>query len=168
MLTDSPYTSNMLSLMVEIVYLTFEHGSLPTLHFFFFPLSRGIIIFTRKYPSLVHVWSFLTGFDDTQFREAAKEENTALLKVMASYGKLCSEECAILIICLNVFFFFCPSCHLLKNWVFIAGEEVVTALGSEVDRLEKEIQELVPGIRHVDIEAHNPSGPSPWSTYVYT
>ncbi|KAM3701874.1 hypothetical protein ACB094_05G208000 [Castanea mollissima] len=61
-----------------------------------------------------------------QFREAAKEENTALLKVMANYG-----------------------------------EEVVTALGSEVDRLEKEIQELVPGIRHVDIEAHNPSGPSP-------
>ncbi|KAJ9168642.1 hypothetical protein P3X46_020142 [Hevea brasiliensis] len=37
------------------------------------------------------------------------------------------------------------------------GEEVVTALGSEVDRLEKEIQELVPGIRHVDIEAHNPT-----------
>ncbi|XP_013588325.1 PREDICTED: metal tolerance protein C4-like [Brassica oleracea var. oleracea] len=36
------------------------------------------------------------------------------------------------------------------------GEEVVTALGSEVDRLEKEIQELVPGIQHVDIEAHNP------------
>ncbi|RZB98231.1 Metal tolerance protein C4 isoform B [Glycine soja] len=36
------------------------------------------------------------------------------------------------------------------------GEEVVTALGSEVDRLEKEIQNLVPGIRHVDIEAHNP------------
>uniref|UniRef100_A0A9I9DV22 Cation efflux protein transmembrane domain-containing protein n=1 Tax=Cucumis melo TaxID=3656 RepID=A0A9I9DV22_CUCME len=41
------------------------------------------------------------------------------------------------------------------------GEEVVTALGSEVDRLEKEIQELVPGIRHVDIEAHNPTGPTP-------
>lgn len=41
------------------------------------------------------------------------------------------------------------------------GEEVVTALGSEVDRLEKEIQELVPGIRHVDIEAHNPIGPNP-------
>uniref|UniRef100_A0A1J3IQB7 Metal tolerance protein C4 n=1 Tax=Noccaea caerulescens TaxID=107243 RepID=A0A1J3IQB7_NOCCA len=36
------------------------------------------------------------------------------------------------------------------------GEEVVTALGSEVDRLEQEIQELVPGIQHVDIEAHNP------------
>ncbi|KAL9235544.1 hypothetical protein vseg_010294 [Gypsophila vaccaria] len=36
------------------------------------------------------------------------------------------------------------------------GEEVVTALGSEVDRLEREIQTLVPGIRHVDIEAHNP------------
>ncbi|KAJ8557775.1 hypothetical protein K7X08_004541 [Anisodus acutangulus] len=41
------------------------------------------------------------------------------------------------------------------------GEEVVTALGSEVDGLEKEIQEIVPGIRHVDIEAHNPIGPSP-------
>ena len=38
----------------------------------------------------------------------------------------------------------------------MAGEEVVTALGSEVDRLEQEIQEIVPGIRHVDIEAHNP------------
>lgn len=43
----------------------------------------------------------------------------------------------------------------------LAGEEVVTALGSEVDRLEKEIQELVPGIRHVDIEAHNPIDQSP-------
>uniref|UniRef100_A0A2P2ILP6 Cation efflux protein transmembrane domain-containing protein n=1 Tax=Rhizophora mucronata TaxID=61149 RepID=A0A2P2ILP6_RHIMU len=41
------------------------------------------------------------------------------------------------------------------------GEEVITALGSEVDRLEKEIQELVPGIRHVDIEVHNPAGPTP-------
>lgn len=39
------------------------------------------------------------------------------------------------------------------------GEEVVTALGSEVDRLEREIQKLVPGIRHVDIEAHNPIPP---------
>ncbi|GMH03862.1 hypothetical protein Nepgr_005701 [Nepenthes gracilis] len=36
------------------------------------------------------------------------------------------------------------------------GEEVVTALGSEVDRLESEIKRIVPGIRHVDIEAHNP------------
>eukprot|EP00250_Pteridium_aquilinum_P014727 c22160_g1_i1 orf=466-2082(-) len=42
------------------------------------------------------------------------------------------------------------------------GEEVVTALGSEVDRLEREIQRLVPGIRHVDIETHNPNGPSPF------
>ncbi|KAG9449201.1 hypothetical protein H6P81_009166 [Aristolochia fimbriata] len=41
------------------------------------------------------------------------------------------------------------------------GEELVTALGTEVDRLEKEIQKLVPGIRHVDIEAHNPKGLSP-------
>lgn len=46
---------------------------------------------------------------------------------------------------------------LMSNY----GEEVVTALGSEVDRLENEIQEIVPGIRHVDIEAHNPIGPSP-------
>lgn len=45
----------------------------------------------------------------------------------------------------------------------VTGEEVVEALGSEVDRLEKEIQKIVPGIRHVDIEAHNPKGPSPWS-----
>ncbi|XP_050228441.1 metal tolerance protein C4 [Mercurialis annua] len=42
--------------------------------------------------------------------------------------------------------------NLMSNY----GEDVVTALGSEVDRLEQEIQELVPGIRHVDIEAHNP------------
>ncbi|CAH9076995.1 unnamed protein product [Cuscuta europaea] len=41
---------------------------------------------------------------------------------------------------------------LMSNY----GEEVVTALGSEVDRLEKEIQDIVPGIKHVDIEAHNP------------
>ncbi|KAL8128816.1 LOW QUALITY PROTEIN: hypothetical protein V2J09_017971 [Rumex salicifolius] len=39
------------------------------------------------------------------------------------------------------------------------GEEIVTALGSEVDRLESEIQKIVPGIRHVDIEAHNPIVP---------
>ncbi|KAB1213112.1 Metal tolerance protein C4 [Morella rubra] len=61
-----------------------------------------------------------------QFHEAAKNDDSALLKTMSNYG-----------------------------------EEVVTALGSEVDRLENEIQELVPGIRHVDIEAHNPTGPSP-------
>lgn len=42
-----------------------------------------------------------------------------------------------------------------------AGEEVVSALGSEVDRLEKDIQRIVPGILHVDIEAHNPNGPVP-------
>ncbi|MFS7991710.1 putative xylose isomerase-like superfamily, Zinc transporter 9 [Helianthus anomalus] len=43
----------------------------------------------------------------------------------------------------------------------IYGEEVVTALGSEVDRIEKEILETIPGIRHVDIEAHNPIIPPP-------
>ncbi|CAA7408245.1 unnamed protein product [Spirodela intermedia] len=41
------------------------------------------------------------------------------------------------------------------------GEELVEALGSEVDRLETEIQKIVPGIRHVDIEAHDPTSPSP-------
>ncbi|WMV22574.1 hypothetical protein MTR67_015959 [Solanum verrucosum] len=41
------------------------------------------------------------------------------------------------------------------------GEEVVTALGAEVDRLEKEIQKIVPGIKHVDIEAHSSIGSSP-------
>ncbi|CAN6928826.1 unnamed protein product [Brassica oleracea] len=42
--------------------------------------------------------------------------------------------------------------NIMSNY----GEEVVTALGSEVIRLEKQIRELVPGIQHVDIEAHNP------------
>jgi hypothetical protein len=42
--------------------------------------------------------------------------------------------------------------NLKKN----KGEDVVEALGFEVDRLESEIQKLVPGVRHVDIEAHNP------------
>lgn len=40
--------------------------------------------------------------------------------------------------------------------MYFQGEDVVEALGSEVDRLESEIQKIVPGIRHVDIEAHNP------------
>lgn len=39
----------------------------------------------------------------------------------------------------------------------IEGEGVVEALGFEVDRLESEIQKIIPGIRHVDIEAHNPN-----------
>lgn len=42
--------------------------------------------------------------------------------------------------------------------IFTEGEDVVEALGAEVDRLESEIQKIVPGIRHVDIEAHNPDG----------
>uniref|UniRef100_A0A1D1XDU8 Metal tolerance protein C4 n=1 Tax=Anthurium amnicola TaxID=1678845 RepID=A0A1D1XDU8_9ARAE len=41
------------------------------------------------------------------------------------------------------------------------GEELVEALGSEVDRLEREIQKIVPGIRHVDIEAHDPTSTPP-------
>ncbi|CAH8392699.1 unnamed protein product [Eruca vesicaria subsp. sativa] len=42
----------------------------------------------------------------------------------------------------------------------VVGEEVVTALGSEVIRLEKQIRDLVPGIQHVDIEAQNPKDQS--------
>lgn len=55
-----------------------------------------------------------------------------------------------------------PDSHALDRVMSNYGEEVVLALGSEVDRLEKEIQRLVPGIRHVDIETHNPNGPSPF------
>ncbi|KAL0341759.1 UNVERIFIED_CONTAM: Metal tolerance protein C4 [Sesamum calycinum] len=70
-----------------------------------------------------------------QFREAAKEkDNSALLKVMANYGTVCSIASF-----LSYYSARTKSCVL-------AGEEVVTALGSEVDRLEKEIQEIVPGL----------------------
>eukprot|EP00268_Persea_americana_P058629 TRINITY_DN710_c0_g1_i4.p1 TRINITY_DN710_c0_g1~~TRINITY_DN710_c0_g1_i4.p1 ORF type:complete len:465 (+),score=96.21 TRINITY_DN710_c0_g1_i4:198-1592(+) len=55
----------------------------------------------------------------------------------------------------------CKDDAVLLKTMSLYGEEVVEALGSEVDRLEKEIQKIVPGIRHVDIEAHNPKGPSP-------
>lgn len=55
-----------------------------------------------------------------------------------------------------------PDSHALDRAMSNYGEEVVTALGSEVDRLEREIQRLVPGIRHVDIETHNPNGPPPF------
>lgn len=54
------------------------------------------------------------------------------------------------------------TCLPLLRWsethTAFAGEDVVDALGYEVDRLESEIQKLVPGIKHVDIEAHNPEG----------
>ncbi|XP_071715132.1 metal tolerance protein C4-like [Rutidosis leptorrhynchoides] len=36
------------------------------------------------------------------------------------------------------------------------GAEFIKALGSEIYRLEMEIKEIVPGIRYVDIEVHNP------------
>ncbi|KAJ8635737.1 hypothetical protein MRB53_010004 [Persea americana] len=55
----------------------------------------------------------------------------------------------------------CKDDAVLLKTMSLYGEEVVEALGSEVDRLEKEIQKIVPGIWHVDIEAHNPEGPSP-------
>lgn len=91
-----------------------------------------------------------------QFREAAKEkDDAALLKIMSNYGM---QYAVWWLAC-----FFIKLCFHIKNdKLFIAGEEVVVALGSEVDRLENEIQELVPGIRHVDIEAHNPTELSPW------
>jgi hypothetical protein len=75
----------------------------------------------------------------------------------------CSRSCQIMVCTVMRNIHTCLSCNynMLMTLGVIAGEEVVTALGSEVDRLEKEIQELVPGIRHVDIEAHNPTGPSP-------
>lgn len=32
-----------------------------------------------------------------------------------------------------------------------AGNDMIGALGAEIDRLEAEIQQLVPGIRHIDL-----------------
>lgn len=93
--------------------------------------------------------------DHVQFREAAKENgDAALLKIMSNYGKRCPEQYAFQLSCI----------YNISDNFLISGEEVVTALGSEVDRLEKEIQYLVPGIRHVDIEAHNPTDLFPWLT----
>ena len=34
----------------------------------------------------------------------------------------------------------------------MAGKDMVGALGAEVDRLENEVRELVPGLRHIDLE----------------
>lgn len=33
----------------------------------------------------------------------------------------------------------------------VAGRDMVGALGAEVDRLETEIQQIMPGIRHIDL-----------------
>ena len=98
-----------------------------------------------------------------QFREAAKKgDDPAMLNIMSNYGMQCTKF-FYLRICHHSFIF--PAWN--KSWVSIrhdvAGEEVVTALGSEVIRLEKQIRELVPGIQHVDIEAHNPMDQSLWS-----
>lgn len=32
-----------------------------------------------------------------------------------------------------------------------AGNDMIGALGAEIDRLEAEIRQLVPGIRHIDL-----------------
>lgn len=90
--------------------------------------------------------------DIKQFREASKDNDDAtLFKIMANYGTWCNESNYSSVV----------QRVRESSFYVVAGEEVVTALGSEVDRLEKEIQQIVPGIRHVDIEAHNPIVPSP-------
>ena len=33
-----------------------------------------------------------------------------------------------------------------------AGEEIINAVGAEVDRIETEIQRINPGVRYVDLE----------------
>ncbi len=107
-----------------------------------------------------------------QFLEAAKDSDSgALDRVMASYGKhllkiFCPAKLWLLQSCIGKICYFpchslealCISEHLILCY---AGEEVVAAVGSEIDRLEKEIQRIVPAILHVDIEAHNPNGPVP-------
>jgi hypothetical protein len=101
-----------------------------------------------------------------QFLEAAKDSDSgALDRVMASYGKHLLKI-SVLQSCVSKIFYF--PCHGLEalcisEYLILcyAGEEVVAAVGSEIDRLEKEIQRIVPAILHVDIEAHNPNGPVP-------
>eukprot|EP00899_Mesostigma_viride_P015610 jgi/Mesvir1/2404/Mv22146-RA.1 len=43
---------------------------------------------------------------------------------------------------------------MLEAALKLYGEELVLSMGEEVDRLERKIQELMPEIRHVDIETH--------------
>ncbi len=101
-----------------------------------------------------------------QFLEAAKDSDSgALDRVMASYGKHLLKI-SVLQSCIGKICYF--PCHVLEalcisQYLILcyAGEEVVAAVGSEIDRLEKEIQRIVPAILHVDIEAHNPNGPVP-------
>ncbi len=101
-----------------------------------------------------------------QFLEAAKDSDSgALDRVMASYGKHLLKI-SFLQSCIGKICYF--PCHSLEalcisEYLILcyAGEEVVAAVGSEIDRLEKEIQRIVPAILHVDIEAHNPNGPVP-------
>ena len=40
---------------------------------------------------------------------------------------------------------------VFSSWL-AAGKDMVGALGAEVDRLENEVRELVPGLRHIDLE----------------
>ena len=86
-----------------------------------------------------------------QFREAAKRgDDSAMLNVMSNYGM------RQVLLLMDLSQCYAQSQKLNLSLIIVAGEEVVTALGSEVERLEKEIQELVPGIRHVNIEEHIP------------
>ena len=41
----------------------------------------------------------------------------------------------------------------LESYLLNFGEEVVEALGDEIDRIEARIQAEVPGAKHVDLEA---------------
>jgi hypothetical protein len=47
------------------------------------------------------------------------------------------------------------SCHPVARAVCCrrcAGEEIINAVGAEVDRIETEIQRINPGVRYVDLE----------------
>ena len=45
-----------------------------------------------------------------------------------------------------------PDCTHGSLLVWSVGKDMVGALGAEVDRLETEVRELVPGLRHIDLE----------------
>jgi hypothetical protein len=84
-----------------------------------------------------------------QFLEAAKDSDSgALDRVMASYGKHLLKI-SVLQSCVSKICYF--PCHgmealCISEYLILcyAGEEVVAAVGSEIDRLEKEIQRIVP------------------------
>ena len=42
----------------------------------------------------------------------------------------------------------------MRSGIAFAGKDMVGALGAEIDRLEAEIRQVVPGIRHIDLVRH--------------